>query len=101
MHSILWSINTVKKPETTDIILERGLITFVTGIEEMRGHALSYLFLYNLAFVVLLLIIFALVYWGTTFLQLGGVFQQHLMSVKVRTSALLLALGAWLLLGVL
>ncbi len=61
-------------------------ITFVMGVEEMRRHALSYLLLYNLAFVAPLLVVFALVHWGTTSLQLGGV--------------LLFGLGIWLLLGV-
>lgn len=76
-------------------------ITFVMGVEEMRGHALSYLVLYNLMFVTPLLFVFGFVYWGTTSIQLGGVLQRHLMPVKVGTSFLLLALGAWLLLGVL
>lgn len=61
-------------------------ITFVTGVEEMRRHALSYLLLYNLGFVAPLLVVFALVYGGTSSLQLGGV--------------LLFGLGIWLLLGV-
>ena len=76
-------------------------ITFVMGVEGMRPNALSYLVLYNLMFVTPLLVVFGFVYWGTTSIQLGGVLQRHLMPVKVGTSLLLLALGAWLLLGVL
>ena len=72
-------------------------ITFVMGVEEMRGHALSYLILYNLMFVTPLLVVFGFVYWGTTSVQLGGVLQRHLMPVKVGTGALLLGLGVWLL----
>ena len=74
-------------------------ITFVMGVEEMRGHALSYLLLYNLTFVAPLLVVFGFVYWGTTSMQLGGVLQRHLMSVKVGTGVLLFGLGIWLFLG--
>ena len=57
-------------------------ITFVMGVEGMRGHALAYLILYNLMFIVPLLVVFGFVYWGATSMQLGGVLQQHLMPVK-------------------
>ena len=72
-------------------------ITFVMGVEEMRGHALSYLVLYNLMFVAPLLIVFGFVYWGTSSVQLGGILQRHLMPVKAATAAVLLGLGVWLL----
>ena len=75
-------------------------ITFVMGVEGMRGDALSYLILYNLMFITPLLVVFGFVYWGTTAMQLGGVLQRHLMPVKVGTGVLLLGLGVWLLLGV-
>ena len=75
-------------------------ITFVMGVEGMRGDALSYLILYNLMFVTPLLVVFGFVYWGTTSMQLGGVLQRHLMSVKLGTGVLLLGLGIWLLLGI-
>lgn len=72
-------------------------ITFVMGVEGMRGHALTYLILYNLMFIVPLLVVFGFVYWGTTAMQLGGVLQRHLMPVKVGTGVLLFGLGIWLL----
>ncbi len=75
-------------------------ITFVMGVEGMRGHALTYLILYNLMFIVPLLVVFGFVYWGTTSMQLGGVLQRHLMPVKLGTGLLLLGLGIWLILGV-
>ena len=73
-------------------------ITFVMGVEGMRPNALSYLVLYNLMFVTPLLVVFGFVYWGTTSIQLGGVLQRHLMSVKLMTGVLLFGLGFWLLL---
>lgn len=75
-------------------------ITFVMGLERLRGHALTYLILYNLMFIVPLLVVFGCVYWGTTSMQLGGVLQQHLMPVKLGTGVLLLGLGIWLLIGI-
>ena len=75
-------------------------ITFVIGVEEMRGHALSYLVLYNLMFVTPLLVVFGFVYWGTTSVQLGGVLQRHLMPVKLGIGVLLFGLGMWLLFSV-
>ena len=72
-------------------------ITFVMGVEGMRGHALAYLILYNLMFIVPLLVVFGFVYWGTTSMQLGGVLQRHLMPVKLGTGVLLVGLGLWLL----
>ena len=75
-------------------------ITFVMGVEGMRANALAYLVLYNLMFITPLLVVFGLVYWGTTSMQLGGVLQRHLMPVKVGTGVLLLGLGVWLLLSI-
>ena len=75
-------------------------ITFVMGVEGMRTHALAYLILYNLMFIVPLLVVFGLVYWGTTSMQLGGMLQRHLMPVKLGTGLLLLGLGIWLIFGV-
>lgn len=72
-------------------------ITFVMSVEGMRGHALAYLILYNLMFIVPLLVMFGFVYWGTTSMQLGGVLQRHLMPVKLGTGVLLSGLGIWLL----
>ena len=76
-------------------------ITFVMGVEGMRTHALAYLMLYNLMFIVPLLVVFGFVYWGTTSMQLGGVLQRHLMPVKLGTGVLLFGLGTWLFLNVL
>ena len=75
-------------------------ISFVAGVEGMRIHALSYLLLYNLMFIVPLLIVFGLVYWGTTFVQLGGFLQRHLVRLKLGTGTLLLGLAIWLFVGV-
>ena len=75
-------------------------LTFVAGIEGMRAHAFSFLLLYNIMFVVPLLVVFGCVYWGTTSMQLGGILQKNLVSVKVGMGILLFGLGIWLVLSV-
>ena len=73
-------------------------LTFVSGIDEIRRTAISYLILYNLMFIVPLLVVFGCVYWGTTSAQLGDVLQRHLVTVKVAIGILLFGLGTWLVL---
>ncbi len=75
-------------------------MTFVAGIEGMRVHAIAYLLLYNVMFIVPLIVVFGCVYWGTTSLQLGGVLQRHLVPVKTGIGLLLFGLGTWLILSV-
>ena len=75
-------------------------LTFVAGIEGMRSDAIGYLLLYNVMFIVPLLVVFGCVYWGTTSMQLGGVLQRHLVAVKVGIGLLLFGLGTWLVLSV-
>ena len=75
-------------------------LTFVASIEGMRADAIAYLLLYNVMFIVPLLVVFGCVYWGTTSMQLGGVLQRHLVAVKVGIGILLFGLGAWLVLSV-
>ncbi len=75
-------------------------LTFVAGLEGLRADAIAYLLLYNVMFIVPLLIVFGCVYWGTTSLQLGGVLQRHLVTVKVGIGLLLFGLGTWLVLSV-
>ena len=71
-------------------------LTFVAGIPGMRLHALSYLLLYNVMFIVPLLVVFTCVYCGVTFVRLGGVLQRHFVGVKLGTGILLLFLALWL-----
>ena len=73
-------------------------LTFVASVEGMRSNAIAYLLLYNLMFIVPLLIVFGCVYWGTTSAQLGGILQKHLVTVKIAIGVLLFGLGTWLVL---
>jgi cytochrome c biogenesis protein CcdA/thiol-disulfide isomerase/thioredoxin len=72
-------------------------IIFVTGVPELRANALLYLVLYNLMFIVPLVVIFLLVYYGTTSLQLAGFMRRHAALVKAVTVVFFAGLGCWLL----
>ena len=72
-------------------------IIFVSGIPELRINAVGYLILYNLMFIVPLVIIFLLVFYGTTSLQLATFMRRNVALVKLLTAVLFFALGSWLL----
>lgn len=76
-------------------------IIFVAGVPELRINALGYLVLYNLMFVLPLVIIFLLVFYGTTSKQLTGFFQSNAALVKLLTAILFAALGGWLVVSML
>jgi hypothetical protein len=71
-------------------------IVFVTGVSEMRIKAIAYLLLYNLMFVVPLLAVFLVTYFGTSSQQLTKTFQTHAGGVKLFTAVLFTILGLWL-----
>jgi cytochrome c biogenesis protein CcdA len=72
-------------------------ICFVTGIPELRAHALAYLILYNLMFVVPLVAVFLVSYYGATSDQLARFFQSHAAAVKLCTAIFFFALAAILI----
>jgi cytochrome c biogenesis protein CcdA len=76
-------------------------IIFVMGVPELRVRGLLYLLLYNLVFVLPLVVIFILVFRGTTSKQLTRFLQARAASVKLGMAILFLALAGWLLYAVL
>jgi len=76
-------------------------IIFVTGVPELRANAFFYLVLYNLMFIVPLVVIFVLVYYGTTSVQLAGFMRRNAAVVKLLTVLFFATLGGWLLLTML
>lgn len=72
-------------------------ICFVTGIPELRAHAVGYLVLYNLMFVIPLVAVFLVSYCGTTSDQLARFFQAHLASVRLATALFFFALAGVLI----
>jgi thiol-disulfide isomerase/thioredoxin len=76
-------------------------ILFVTNIPSMRASATSYLVLYNAMFIVPLLAIFGIVYWGVTSEQLSFFLQKRASVIKLVTSLLFFALAGVLILNLL
>ena len=71
-------------------------ILFVLGKPDLRVRAGLYLVLYNLMFIVPLVVVFVLAYYGTTSRQLGLLIHRHTPKVKLATAALFLLLTGWL-----
>jgi len=72
-------------------------IIFVMGMPEMQGQAFLYLLLYNLAFILPLVVVFGLAYFGTTSEQLGIFINRRTAMIKLGTVLLFLVLAGWLL----
>ena len=71
-------------------------ILFVVGMPDMQGQALFYLVLYNVAFILPLVVVFGLAYFGTTSEQLGIFAGRHTATVKLGTAVLFIVLAGWL-----
>jgi len=71
-------------------------IVFVLGVPALQAQALLYLLLYNALFVLPLVVVFLLAFWGTSSERLGRLVNQHTASVKLATAGLFLLLGAWM-----
>ncbi len=74
-------------------------ILFVTNIPSLKASAISYLLLYNFMFILPLLIIFGIVYWGVTSEQLAFFLQKRASSIKLYTALLFFALAGILILS--
>ncbi len=71
-------------------------IIFVLGLPEWRLRAALALLVYNVMFIVPLIIVFLLVYFGTTSKQLLNWMNRRAATVKLGTGVLFLLLAAWL-----
>jgi len=72
-------------------------ILFVLGVPELQAQAGLYLVLYNLMFILPLVVVFVLVYFGTTSQQLSMLIHRHMAKVKLATAGLFLLLAAWMI----
>jgi cytochrome c biogenesis protein CcdA/glutaredoxin len=72
-------------------------IIFVSSIPELRLRAFLYLLLYNLLFILPLVVIFVLVYFGTTSKDLTRFFQKRAAAVKFGMGIVFILLGGWLI----
>ncbi|MFQ6101574.1 MAG: hypothetical protein ACE5OS_10135 [Anaerolineae bacterium] len=71
-------------------------IIFVMSRPEMRVRALFFLVIYNLLFILPLVVVFALAYYGTSSKQLAGFLQRQATTVKLGMTLLFAALATWL-----
>jgi thiol-disulfide isomerase/thioredoxin len=74
-------------------------ILFVMNIPSLRTNALFYLTLYNIMFIVPLLVIFGVVYWGVTSEQLALFLQRRASTIKLITAIFFFALAGILIFG--
>jgi cytochrome c biogenesis protein CcdA/glutaredoxin len=68
-------------------------IVFVTGVEGLKIHAIFYLLMYNLLFVLPLVAVFVISYMGVTSQQIGTVLEAHMDRVKLALGLFFLLLG--------
>jgi cytochrome c biogenesis protein CcdA len=76
-------------------------IIFVVSQPEMQVRALLFLVLYNLLFILPLVMVFILVYYGTGSKQLTRFLQRRAATVKLGMALLFAALAAWLTVSIL
>jgi cytochrome c biogenesis protein CcdA/glutaredoxin len=62
-----------------------------------RGQAFVSLFVYCLAFIVPLVVVFIVSYMGTSSQKLGVLLNRHTATIKLITAVLFLAIGVWLI----
>ncbi len=72
-------------------------IVYIMKMPELKIRALAYLILYNLMFIVPLVIIFLFALWGVTSDMFAKLAQKHLAKIKLLTALLFFLLGLLLL----
>ena len=75
-------------------------IIFVMSQPEMRVRAFAFLVLYNLLFILPLVVVFVLAYYGTGSKQLTRFLQRRAATIKLGMTLLFAALAAWLTVAV-
>ncbi len=73
------------------------VIISMSSVPEMRAQALFYLVLYNLMFIVPLIVVFILAYYGTSSKQFTDFLRKHAGAVKIGMAIVFLILATWLI----
>ncbi len=73
-------------------------ILFVTNIPSFRSSAIIYLILYNIVYILPLVAIFVIVYWGVTSEQLSFFLQRRTSTIKLLTALFFFILAGVLIL---
>lgn len=76
------------------------IIVVVREISALRIQALFYLILYNLMFILPLIVVFGFAYWGTTWEGLSKVMYRHVGMVKIFSAVLFFVLATMLLISI-
>jgi len=72
-------------------------ILFVSNIPSLRDSAIFYLILYNIVYILPLVAIFGIVYWGTTSEQLALFLQRRTSTIKLFTALFFFVLAGILI----
>lgn len=73
-----------------------GILFFIHGGQDMQANAYLYLLLFNLAYIVPLVVLFLLAYFGTSSEQLGSFITRRTAAIKMLTLVVFLVLFGWL-----
>jgi phosphoglycerol transferase MdoB-like AlkP superfamily enzyme len=69
---------------------------FVMSVPDLAARAFFYLLLYCLMFIVPLVVVFMLSYFGTTSEQLGRFVNRHTSTIKFLTGLVFVGLALWM-----
>jgi len=75
-------------------------ILFVMSVPSMRARGISYLMLYNVMFILPLVVVFGLAYAGTSSQRMAAFVNRQTATVKLLTAAIFFVLAVWLLYSV-
>ncbi len=75
-------------------------IAFVLKTNSFNFRALVFLFIYNLMFILPLLVIFIFALFGATSAQFAGFLKKHMLAIKALLAILFFGLGSFLIWGV-
>ena len=71
-------------------------IVYVLSRPDLAAQAFLYLVLYCLMFILPLIVVFVLSYFGTTSEQLGQFVNRHTAAIKLATAAVFVGLSLWM-----
>ena len=74
-------------------------LLFVTNVPSLKGSAVFYLILYNLIYILPLIAIFSIAYWGVSSQQLSILLQRRTSTIKLVTSIFFFILAGVLIVG--
>jgi cytochrome c biogenesis protein CcdA len=72
-------------------------IMFVLSVPDLAAKAFGYLLLYCLMFILPLVVVFVLAYYGTTSEQLASFVNRHTASIKLATGLVFIGLALWMI----